>query len=70
MFRVHPSIFKEAVDISLNAEFNVNADRYGTYKHAQSSFDRAKLMNFSHADDEEADLQAMEQQRNIRRCCM
>uniref|UniRef100_M4B3E9 Uncharacterized protein n=1 Tax=Hyaloperonospora arabidopsidis (strain Emoy2) TaxID=559515 RepID=M4B3E9_HYAAE len=55
VFRCHPSTFEEAMDIALNAEFNFKAARYGTHGHAQSSFDRAEL-------------QDVEQQRNIRRC--
>ena len=61
VFRVHPSTFEEAVDISLNAEFNFKAARYGTHGHAQYSFNRAEPMDVSHADDEEAELQAVEQ---------
>ena len=68
VFRVHLSTFEEAVDIALNAEFNFKAARYGTHGHAQSSFDKAEPMDLSHADDDEAELQAVEQQRNIRRC--
>uniref|UniRef100_M4BEZ0 Uncharacterized protein n=1 Tax=Hyaloperonospora arabidopsidis (strain Emoy2) TaxID=559515 RepID=M4BEZ0_HYAAE len=54
MFRVHPSTFKGAVEIALDAEFNFKAARYGTHGHAQNSFDRAETMDLSHADDEEA----------------
>ena len=56
------------MDIALNAEFNFKAARYGTHGHARSSFDRADPADLSHADDDEAELQAVEQQRNIRRC--
>ena len=31
VFRVHPTSFDAAVDIALNAEFNLKADRFGTY---------------------------------------
>ena len=41
VFRVHPSIFEEAVDIALNGEFNFKAARYGTHGHTPSSFVRA-----------------------------
>ena len=34
VFRVHPSTFEEAVDITLNAEYNSKAARYGTHGHA------------------------------------
>ena len=67
-FRVHPSTLKEAVDIALSAEFIVKAARYGTHGYAKNLFDRAEPMDLSHADDEEAELQAVEQQCNIRRC--
>ena len=67
MFRVHPSTFEEAVDIELIAKFNFKASRYGTHGHAQPSFDRAEPMDLIRADDNEAELQAVEQQRNIRK---
>ena len=70
VFRVHPSTFEEAVDIALNAEFNFKAARYGTHGHAQSSFGGPEPMDLSHVDDDDAELQAVEQQRNIRRCYM
>ena len=66
VFRVNPSTFEEVVDIELNAEFNLK-QRYGTHGHVQYSFDRAEPLDVSHADDEEAELQAVEQQLNIRR---
>ena len=58
------------MDIALNAEFNLKAARYGTHGHTQNSFDKAEPMDLSHVDDEKADLQAVEQQRNIRRFYM
>ena len=65
-FRAHPSTFEEAVDVALNAEFNVKAARYGTqYQNAST----AEPMDLSYAEDE-AELHAAEQQRNIRRCYM
>ena len=67
VFRVHLSTFEEAVDIALNAEFNFKAARYGTHGHAQSSFDKAEPMDLSYADDDEAGLQAVKMQSNIRR---
>ena len=70
VFRVHPSTFEEAVDVALNAEFNFKAARYGTQCQNSSSFDKAEPMDLSHAEGEEAELQAAEQQRNIRRCYM
>ena len=30
VFRVHPSTYKEAVDVALNAELHFKAARYGT----------------------------------------
>ena len=68
VFRVHPSTFEEAVDIALNAEFNFKAARYGTHGHAHRSFDGAEYMDLSHAEEEDRDLLAVEQQRNIRKC--
>ena len=66
VFRVHPSTFEEAVDVALNAEFNFKAARYGTqYQNAST----AEPMDLSYAEDE-AELHAAEQQRNIRRCYM
>ena len=70
VFRVHPSTFEEAVDVALNAEFNFKAARYGTQCQNLSSFDKAEPMDLSHAEGDEAELQAAEQQRNIRRCYM
>ena len=70
VFRFYPFNFEEAVDITFNAEFNFREARYGTYGHAQNSFDRAEPMDLSQADDEETQLQAVEQQGNIRRCYM
>ena len=55
------------MDIAFKAEFNFKAARYDTHGHAQSSLDRAEPMDLSHADDGEAELQAVEQQRNIHR---
>ena len=70
VFRVHPSTFEEAVDIALNAEFNLKPARYGTHGHVSSSTDRSEPMDLSYAECEEAELQAAEQQRNFRRCYM
>ena len=67
VFRVHPSTFEKAVDIALNTEFNFKADRYNTHGHTQYLFDKAEPMDLSHADDDKAELQAMEQICNIRR---
>ena len=63
VFRVRPSTFDEDVGIAINVEFNFKAARYGTHGHAQSSLDRAEPMDVSHADDDEAELQAVEQKR-------
>ena len=67
VFRVHPSTSKKAVDIALNAEFNFKSARYGTQWGTLSSVDKVKPMDLSQAE-EEAELQAAKQQRNIRRC--
>ena len=60
VFRVHPSTFEEVVDIALNSEFNFRSARYNTHGHVPNSFDRAEPIDPSHADDEEAELQAVE----------
>uniref|UniRef100_M4BTU0 Retrotransposon gag domain-containing protein n=1 Tax=Hyaloperonospora arabidopsidis (strain Emoy2) TaxID=559515 RepID=M4BTU0_HYAAE len=75
VLRVHPTSFEEAVDIALNAEFNFKADRFGTHGYnpnsvnSFSSLNRPEHMYLSLAKtDEEAELQAVEHHRNIRRC--
>ena len=75
LFRVHPATFEAAVDIALNAEFNVKAARYGTHGYHPSSSStsdsssRPEPMDLSFAEErEEAELRAVEQRRNIRRC--
>ena len=73
VFRVHSATFEAAVDIALNAEFNFKAARYGTHGHHASSSsmsDRPEPMDLSLAEEGEAELHAVEQQRNIRRCFM
>ena len=67
IFCVHPSTFEEVVDVALNDEFNFEADQYGTQWDTSSSVDMVESMDFSHTG-EEAELQADEKQRNIRRC--
>ena len=66
VFRVHPTFFEAAVDISLNAEFNFKAARFGTHGYnpnstnSFSSFYRPETMDLSLAGtDEEADLRAV-----------
>ena len=66
VFRVHPSTFKEAVDVALSAKLSFLATRYGKHYHNAS---RADPMDLSYAEDE-AELHAAEQQRIIRRCYM
>ena len=61
VLRGHPSTFKEEAHIALNAEFIFKAAHYGTHGHAHNSFARAEPMDLSHADDEEAYLQAVGQ---------
>ena len=46
VFRVHPSTFEEAVDVTLNAELNFKAARYGTHYQNASS---AEPMDLSYA---------------------
>ena len=65
----HPSTFEKAVNVALNAEFNCKEYRYVTQWNIQRSLDKADPMYLSHVV-EEAELQAAEQQRSIRRCYM
>ena len=75
LFQVHPTSFEAAVDIALNAEFNFKAAHFGTHgynpnwENSFSSFNRPEPMDLSLAEtDEEAELRAVEQHQNIRRC--
>ena len=75
VFQVHPTSFEAAVDIALNAEFNFKAARFVTHGYNPNSansfhsFNRPDPVNFSLAEtDEEAELRAIEQHQNIRRC--
>ena len=43
VFRVHPSTFEEAVDVALNAEFNLKAASYGTQCHMRTPLIRLSL---------------------------
>ena len=74
VFRVHSTSFEAAVDIALNAEFNFNAARFGIHGYNPNSansfslFKRPEPMDLSLDEtDEEAELRAAEQHRNIRR---
>ena len=66
VFSVHTLTFEEAVDVALNAEFNFKATCCSIQCQSSS---KAEPMDLSYAEDE-AILQAAEQQRNIRRCYM
>ena len=79
VFRVHPFTFKEAVRITLNAEYNFKSARLGWNGYNPSSarenststpvVNRPKPMDLSYAEDEgEVELQAAEQKRAVRRC--
>ena len=75
VFQVHPTAFEAAGDVALNADFNFKAARFGTHGYnpnsasSMNSFNRLDLMELSPADtDEEAELRAVKQHRNIRRC--
>ena len=75
VFQVHPTSFEAAVDIALNAEFNFKAARFGTQGYNLNSanifnsINRPEPMDLSLVEaDEEAELRAVEQHRNIRRC--
>ena len=72
VFRVHPSTFEKAVGIALNAEFNFKAARYGTQGYHPNSSSLSNQSNRPVPMDlslaEEAELQAVEQRGNIRRC--
>ena len=74
VFRVYPTSLEAAVDIALNVEFNFKAARFGTHGYNPnsanffSSFNRPENMGLSLAEtNEEAELRAVEQHRNIRR---
>ena len=45
----HPSFFKDAVGVALNAEFNFKAARYGTQYQNLSSVGKSEPMDLSHA---------------------
>uniref|UniRef100_M4BM31 Uncharacterized protein n=1 Tax=Hyaloperonospora arabidopsidis (strain Emoy2) TaxID=559515 RepID=M4BM31_HYAAE len=73
VFWADPTSFEAAVDIALNAEFNFKAARFGTHgfspnsANSFSSFNRPEPMDLGVAEtDEEAELRAIEQHRNIR----
>ena len=65
VFRVHPTSFKAAVNIALNAEFDFKAARFGTHGYnpnstnSLSSFDRPEPMDLILAGtDENEELRA------------
>ena len=75
VFRVHPTSFDAAVNIALSAEFNFKKAHFGIHGYnpnsanSFSSFNSTKPMDLTLAEtDVEAELQAIEQHRNIRRC--
>ena len=72
VFLVHPTTSKAAVDIALITEFNFKAARFSTHGYnpnsasSFSSFYRPEPMDFSLTEaNEEAELRAVEQHRNI-----
>ena len=65
-FRVHPWTFEEALGVAFNAEFNFKT---ACYDIQCQNLNRDEPMDLAYAEDE-AELHAAEQQRNIRRCYM
>ena len=79
VFRVHPTTFEESVSIALNAEHNFRSARLGwngyhpNFNRASSggntAYCKPEPMDLSYAENEdEAELQAVDQQRVMRRC--
>ena len=67
VFRIHPLTFAKSVDIELKGEFYLKAAHYTPLCDKSNSGGKAELMDLSHVE-EEAEMQAAEYQRNIRRC--
>ena len=72
LFWVHPTSFEAAVDVLWNAEFSFKAALFGTHMYnpnSANSFslsDRLNPMDLSLAEkDEEAELQVVQQHRNV-----
>ena len=75
VFRVHLTSFKAAADVALNADFDFKAAHLGTHGYnpnlvnSFSSLNRLENMDPSLAETyEEADIGAVEQHQNVRRC--
>ena len=79
VFRVHPTTFEEAVSIALNAEHNFRSARLGWNGYhpnfnressgGNTAYCKPEPMDLSYAENEdEAELQAVDQQRVMRRC--
>ncbi|GMF82090.1 unnamed protein product [Phytophthora fragariaefolia] len=68
VFRTHPTSFEEAVNVALNAEFNFKSSRLGWNASYANPSSGPEPIDFSYAEDEEAELLAAEQRRGIRRC--
>ncbi|GMF63559.1 unnamed protein product [Phytophthora fragariaefolia] len=68
VFRTHPTSFEEAVNVALNAEFNFKSSRLGWNASYANPSSGPEPMDLSYAEDEEAELLAAEQRRDIRRC--
>ena len=66
-FRVHPSSFEEAVKVALNAEFNFRSTR-PVWMSSQTPSSGPEPMDLSHVETDDAELQALERQKSIRRC--
>ena len=63
VLRDRPSSFKDAVDVSWNAELNFKSKRLDYSVNNAYASDGAALMDLSYAEDDEAKLQAAEQHR-------
>ncbi|CEG48131.1 Retrotransposon gag domain [Plasmopara halstedii] len=58
VFRAHPSTFKEAKNVPLNADFNLESARIGRNTHPQISSSGLETMNLSYAGKEGGELRA------------
>ncbi|GMF20254.1 unnamed protein product [Phytophthora fragariaefolia] len=61
VFRTHPTSFEEAVNVALNAEFNLRSSRLGWNASYANPPSDPEPMDLSYAEDEEVDLLAAEQ---------
>lgn len=63
-----PYLFEKAVEVAWNAELNFKSSRLGFSVGNAYPMDGVTPMDLSYVEDEEAELQAAEQRRGLRRC--